>query len=127
MPSKPILIGTNNTSSRSECEQTVRNSLYSTYSYVNISGLSALEVIFSEEVSELGLDAAQRLGVPMKQQHHVHHGEALTHQGQQVTKEPCQDESQFISVLITITIMVKGVNHEWKTSFRIHCKNVSGF
>lgn len=73
------------------------SSLCSTYSYVSISGLSALEVVFGEEVSELGLDAAQRLGVPMKQQHHVHHGEALTHQGQQVTKEPFQDESQCIS------------------------------
>lgn len=60
-------------------EQTVRNSLYSTYSNVSISGLSALKVVFSEEVSELGLDAAQRLGVPVKQQHHVHHREALTH------------------------------------------------
>lgn len=54
--------------------------------------------MFSEKVSKLGLDATQRLGVPMKQQHHVHHGEALTHQGQQVTKEPCRDQSCFISV-----------------------------
>lgn len=61
-----------------------------THSYVSISGLSTLEVVYSEEVSELGLDAAQRLGIPMKQQHHVHHGEVLTHQRQQVTKEPCQ-------------------------------------
>lgn len=60
--------------------------------------------MFSEEVSELGLDATQRLGIPMKQQYHVHHGEALTHQGQQVTKELCQDESQFTTTSITMIV-----------------------
>lgn len=65
----------------------------STHGDVGVRGLSALEVVLGEELGELRLDAAQRLSVPVKQQHHVHHGEALTHQGEQVTEEPCQDES----------------------------------
>lgn len=46
----------------------------------------------------------------MKQQHHVYHGEALTHQGQQVTKEPCRDESQFSGIWIINVVNVWTVN-----------------
>lgn len=80
--------------------------LHSTHSYVGISGFLLLEIVFSEEVCELRPDASQRLGVPMKQQHHIHHRETLTHQGEQVPKEPYHE----------ITTMVISVN----------CKNLLG-
>lgn len=96
-------------------EQTLRNSLYNTHSCVSISGLSALEVVYCEEVSELGLDAAQRLGIPMKQQHYVHHGEALAYQRQQVTKEPCRDGNHFMR--ISIQIFGKNVNEKLQLEF----------
>lgn len=55
---------------------------------VLISGLSAVQVVLGEELQQLGLDAAERLVLPMKQHHQVRHGEGLTHQHQQLSKEP---------------------------------------
>ena len=55
---------------------------------VGVGRLAALQVVLSEEGAELRLDAAEGLRVAVQQEHHVNHGEALTHQGQQVAKEP---------------------------------------
>lgn len=55
---------------------------------VGIGGLAALKVMLSEEGAELRLDAAEGLWVAVQQEYHVNHGEALTHQWEQVTKEP---------------------------------------
>lgn len=59
-----------------------------TDSNVLIGGLSAVEVVLVEELGQLWLDAAQRLVLTMKQHHQVGHGESLTHQHQQLPKEP---------------------------------------
>lgn len=59
-----------------------------TDSNVLIGGLSAVEVVLVEELGQLWLDAAERLVLTMKQHHQVGHGESLTHQHQQLPKEP---------------------------------------
>lgn len=58
-----------------------------TYGDVGLCGFPALQEMLNEELGELGLDATQRLVLPVEQQHHVHHGEVLTHQSQKITKE----------------------------------------
>lgn len=68
------------------CRNRTRSILYCN---VGIRELSALKIVFCEELGQLGLDAAQRLGLTMKQQHHVHHGKVLTHKSQQIAKETC--------------------------------------
>lgn len=63
-----------------------------------VRGFPSVKVMLSKELGELWLDAAQGLGIPVKQQHHVHHGEALTDQGQQVAKETCTHTRHMPSV-----------------------------
>lgn len=58
-----------------------------TYGNVGLCGLTALQKMLNEELGELGLDTAQRLVLPVEQQHHVHHREVLTHQSQKIAEE----------------------------------------
>lgn len=60
---------------------------FKTYSNVGLGGLTALQEMLSEELGELRLDSPQRLVLPVKQQHHVHHREVLAHQSQKITEE----------------------------------------
>lgn len=65
-----------------------------TDSNVLIGGLSAVEVVLVEELGQLWLDAAQRLVLAMKQHHQVRHSESLTHQHQQLPKEPWTQDTK---------------------------------
>lgn len=84
--------------------------LRGTHSNVLLRGLSATEVVLGEELSQLRLDAAQRLVLAVKQHHQVRHGEGLTHQHQQLPKEPCnnthnQREATCVSPSLLVTYL----------------------
>lgn len=64
------------------------------YSNIGISRLSSVEIVLIEEGSEFRLDTTQRLRVAVQQHYHIHHGETLTHQRKQVSKETCQKDRE---------------------------------
>lgn len=60
-----------------------------THGDVGVGGLSTVQIVLGEELGQLRLNSAQRLVLAVEQQDQVQHGEVLTHQGEQVSEEPC--------------------------------------